>query len=96
MKNSTVKIKIKSFAERVHDVVRSIPKGKTMSYGEVAKYAGSPGASRAVGSIMKANYDKTVPCHRVIRSDGKVGEYNRGGSEKKMKLLFSEGAFKRK
>lgn len=91
-----MKIKVKTFAERVKEVVRQIPKGKTMSYGEVAKYAGSPGASRAVGSIMKANYDKTVPCHRVIRSDGRVGEYNRGGSEKKMKLLVQEGAFKRK
>ncbi|HRH26729.1 MAG TPA: MGMT family protein [Parcubacteria group bacterium] len=91
-----MKIEIKTFAERVKEVVRKIPKGKTMSYGEVAKYAGSPGASRAVGSIMKNNFDKTVPCHRVIRSDGKIGDYNRGGSEKKLKLLISEGAFKGK
>lgn len=86
-----MKIKVKTFAERVREVVRQIPKGKTMSYGEVAKYAGSPGASRAVGSIMKANYDKTVPCHRVIRADGKVGEYNRGGPSKKLSLLKKEG-----
>jgi O6-methylguanine-DNA--protein-cysteine methyltransferase len=45
---------------------------------------------------MKNNFDKTVPCHRVIRSDGKIGDYNRGGSEKKLKLLISEGAFKGK
>jgi len=90
-------VKVKSFAERVKDVVRGIPLGKTMSYAEVAKYAGSPGASRAVGSIMKANYDKTVPCHRIIRSDGKVGEYNRGGSAKKLSLLKKENvAFKSK
>ncbi len=86
-----VRIKVKTFTELVKDVVRRIPKGKTMSYAEVAKYAGSPGASRAVGSIMKANYDKTVPCHRVICSDGKVGEYNRGGSSNKLALLLKEG-----
>jgi O-6-methylguanine DNA methyltransferase len=62
-----------------------------MSYGEVAKQAGNPGASRAVGTIMKNNYDPTVPCHRVIRSDGKIGEYNRGGTEKKRALLKAEG-----
>lgn len=82
---------MKTFKQRVQEIVRQIPKGKTMSYGEVAKYAGSPGASRAVGSIMKANYDKTVPCHRIIRSDGKVGEYNRGGPSKKLALLKKEG-----
>lgn len=85
------RIKVKTFAELVRDVVRRIPRGKTMSYGEVAKYAGSPGASRAVGSIMKGNYDPKIPCHRVIRSDGKVGEYNRGGSAKKLALLKKEG-----
>ena len=79
------------FAERVRKVVRAIPKGETMSYGEVAKQAGNPGASRAVGTIMKNNYDPTVPCHRVIRSDGKIGDYNRGGIEKKKALLVAEG-----
>jgi len=80
-----------NFTERVRSVVRSIPKGRTLSYGEVAAVAGSPGAARAVGSIMKHNYDKSVPCHRVIKSDGSVGEYNRGGSEMKRKLLKAEG-----
>lgn len=79
-----------NFTKRVQDVVRSIPKGKTLSYGEVAALAGSPGAARAVGSIMKHNYDNTIPCHRVIKADGSVGEYNRGGSEKKRKLLEAE------
>ncbi len=84
----------KDFAERVRDVVRKIPKGKTMTYGTVAKMAGSPGAARAVGTIMAANYDKTVPCHRVIRSDGKIGEYNRGGPKAKRALLIKEGAIR--
>ena len=85
-----------TFKQRVQKIVSEIPKGKTMTYKEVATFAGSPGASRAVGSIMKGNFDKTVPCHRVIRSNGKVGEYNRGGSSKKLSLLKKEGAFKTK
>ena len=80
------------FAERVRDVVRMIPRGKTMTYKEVAARAGRPGASRAVGTIMANNFLKDVPCHRVIRSDGKIGEYNRGGPQAKRKLLVSEGA----
>jgi O6-methylguanine-DNA--protein-cysteine methyltransferase len=43
---------------------------------------------------MKANYDPEIPCHRVLRSDGKIGDYNRGGSTAKMKLLKEEGAIK--
>ncbi len=80
-----------SFRERVLAVVRSIPRGETMTYGEVAALAGSPGAARAVGSIMKSNYDPSVPCHRVIRADGTLGEYNRG-AERKDELLRQEGA----
>lgn len=75
-------------------IVRQIPKGQTRTYGEVAKAAGRPGAARAVGTIMKNNYDPTVPCHRVIRADGKVGEYNRGGPAKKRALLRTEGALR--
>lgn len=81
-----------TFAERVRAIVRKIPKGKTMTYGQVAYAAGARGAARAVGSIMKNNYDDTVPCHRVVRADGKIGDYNRGGSERKWKLLEEEGA----
>jgi len=71
--------------------VRDIKKGSARSYGEVAKLAGSPYASRAVGSVMKNNDDVSVPCHRVVRADGGVGEYNRGGTNKKLLLLKSEG-----
>ncbi len=81
-----------TFKEKVLEVVRNIPKGKVMTYKEVAKKAGNEKASRAVGNFMKGNYDKTVPCHRVIRSDGKIGDYNRGGQSAKMSLLKKEGA----
>jgi O-6-methylguanine DNA methyltransferase len=82
----------KSFKEKVLDVVRKIPKGKVLTYGEVAKKAGNPGAARAVGAIMRTNYRPDVPCHRVIRSDGKIGNYNRGGAAAKTALLKKEGA----
>ena len=81
-----------SFAERVRRVVRQIPEGETRSYGEVAHLAGRPGAARAVGTIMKNNYDPSVPCHRVILASGKLGAYNRGGPEAKRTLLIAEGA----
>lgn len=80
------------FTEKVLKVVGDIPKGKTMSYMQVAKKAGSPNASRAVGSVMRKNKNKKIPCHRVIQSNGKVGGYNRGGSYAKKLLLKEEGA----
>ncbi|MCR4330892.1 MAG: MGMT family protein [Patescibacteria group bacterium] len=81
------------FSCSVINVVKNIPKGKTMSYGEVARRAGFPGAARAVGSLMKNNHDKGVPCHRVIRADGGVGQYNNGGEEVKAALLRKEAMF---
>ncbi|MBI4598624.1 MGMT family protein [Candidatus Uhrbacteria bacterium] len=60
------------FRDRVVAVVRGIPKGKTMSYKEVAARAGSPNAARAVGSVMRRVTDPSVPCHRVVRSNGSV------------------------
>lgn len=86
------KIRKNNFAERVRDAVRQIPKGETKSYGEVARAIGYPGAARAVGTVMKNNFDPTVPCHRVVRADGKIGDYNRGGERAKKRLLEKEGA----
>jgi O-6-methylguanine DNA methyltransferase len=80
------------FSQKVKSIVAKIPKGSMMTYKQVAIKAGSPGASRAVGAIMKANYDPKVPCHRVIRSDGTIGDYNRGGSAEKSRKLRTEGA----
>lgn len=79
------------FQDKIRDVVRKIPKGKVLSYKEVAYAAGKPGAARAVANTMAKNFDPTVPCHRVIRSDGKLGGYNRGGTAEKRRLLLSEG-----
>jgi len=79
------------FSTRVKDVVKSIKKGTVLSYKEVATRAGNPKASRAVARIMSQNYDLSIPCHRVIRTDGGLGGYNRGGIIAKRKILEKEG-----
>ena len=84
---------MKSFKEKVFEVVSKIPKGKTLTYKEVARKAGSEKAFRAVGNILNTNYDPKIPCHRVVRSDGETGGYNRGEKLKK-EILKKEGAIK--
>jgi methylated-DNA-[protein]-cysteine S-methyltransferase len=79
------------FAQKVLKIVARIPKGKTLSYGEVAELAGHPGAFRAVGSLMKSNYDTKIPCHRVVMASGKPGHYNRG-DRNKIEILRREVA----
>ncbi|MBY0309834.1 MGMT family protein [Patescibacteria group bacterium] len=79
------------FTERVRAIVRAIPKGQVMSYGQIATALGAPRYSRQVAKVMANNYLPDVPCHRVIRSDGQLGGYNRGGIEQKRTLLLNEG-----
>ncbi|MGC9603447.1 MAG: MGMT family protein [Minisyncoccia bacterium] len=79
------------FKGKVLKVVSRIKKGKVLTYKQVAKLAGRPKAYRAVGNILNGNHDPKIPCHRVIRSDGKLGGYNRG-SKKKRDLLIKENA----
>ncbi|MCD8508226.1 MAG: MGMT family protein [Candidatus Pacebacteria bacterium] len=80
-----------TFTQKVLHVVSKIPAGSVMTYGEVARATGNPKAARAVGTIMKNNYDPAIPCHRVILSSGKAGAYNRGGEDAKKELLQREG-----
>lgn len=79
-----------SFQSKIYKIVRNIPKGKVMTYKQVAVLARKPRAYRAVGNVLNKNYNPEIPCHRVIRSDGKVGGYNKG-KDKKIILLKSEG-----
>lgn len=79
------------FKQQVCAVVKKIPKGRVMTYAEVARKIGRPKAARAVGTVLSKNYDPQIPCHRVIRSDGKIGNYNRGGSRAKIRILKKEG-----
>ncbi len=83
-------MKKRTFVEKVYATVSKIPKGKTMTYKEVAKKAGNPLAARAVGTLMSKNFNPKIPCHRVVRSDGKIGGYNRGGPGRKVELLLME------
>jgi len=81
---------VKTFADKVRDVVRQIRKGESMTYKEVAMKAGNVKAARAVGAIMRTNHDESIPCHRVVRSDGEPSGYNRGGWSRKRELLRNE------
>lgn len=79
-----------SFKQRVFDVVRTIPMGEVWTYNYVAKMAGSASAARAVGQILKKNYDPNIPCHRVVGARS-LGGYNRG-RDRKIEILLSENA----
>src|ERR671920_1376375 len=78
------------FQRRVLEVVMGIPRGEVRPYAWVAREAGSPKASRAVGSVMANNpVPLLIPCHRVVRNDGTIGQYA-FGAEKKVGLLEGE------
>ena len=81
-----------NFQEEVLKLVKQIPKGKLMTYGEIAReLTGSVRAARAVGQAVATNpYPVVIPCHRVVKSDGDVGGYS-SGVEKKIRLLSAEG-----
>lgn len=78
------------FYEKCYELLDQVPEGKVTTYGEIAKALGSS-AYRAVGTAMAKN-DKLIirPCHRVVKSDARIGEYALG-SKKKEELLKKEG-----
>ncbi|MBU1102740.1 MGMT family protein [Patescibacteria group bacterium] len=78
------------FQRRVFNIVKKIPRGKVMTYKEVAGWLGDLGAARAVGNALNKNFDPQVPCHRVVKSDGTVGGF-RDGTQKKIEMLMREG-----
>ena len=80
------------FQLKVWNYLKKIPKGKVKTYAQVAKAVGKPKAVRAVANAIGKNpYPPSIPCHRVIRSDGSIGGYSgRGGIKQKLKLLRSE------
>lgn len=96
-----------SFRQKVYAIVQQIPPGKVLTYQDVAKLAGSPGASRAVGSAMKNNPDESsrhslenllrgadksiIPCHRVVGSNGAMHGFAFGGEKVKIEILKKEG-----
>jgi O-6-methylguanine DNA methyltransferase len=71
--------------QKIFSYLKTLPKGKTTTYKFLAdKFHTSP---RAVGSILRSNKDKSVPCYKVIRSDGKIGGYNNLLGKSKRELL---------
>ena len=79
------------FYQKVWTVVSSIPRGEIRSYSWVEKQIGNPKAARAVGRALNKNpFLGIIPCHRVIRKDGKLGGFSKG-VEKKIELLKIEG-----
>lgn len=80
-----------TFTEKVFAFVKTIPEGTVFTYKQVAEAIGHPRSYRAVGNALNKNYDPSIPCHRVIRSDGTTGGYNRGNEQKKI-ILKREGA----
>lgn len=81
------------FFEEIYKVVKSIPKGKVLTYGDVARAVGSPRASRQVGWALHSNPEPgVIPCHRVIFADGSLTSgFAFGGREVQKALLESEG-----
>ncbi len=81
------------FERKVLLATLSIKKGYTLTYKDIASKIGNPNSCRAVGTALKNNpLPIIVPCHRVVRSDGSLGNYNSGGTERKRMLLMEEGA----
>ena len=82
-----------SVFEKIYEVVKGIPKGKVMTYGQVALLAGNPRWARVVGYALHNNPSpKTIPCHRVVNREGKVAAaFVFGGGNAQRELLEREG-----
>lgn len=82
-----------TFCDCVYKIVEKIPKGKVATYGQVARLAGNPKSSRAVGMCMKTNpFAPRVPCHRVVGSTGALVGFSAGmGVKTKKEMLVAEG-----
>ncbi len=76
-------MRITQFQQKVYNFVKTIPKGETATYKEVAIAIGKPKSYRAVGNALNKNpFAPAVPCHRVIRSDGQIGGFAHGHQKK--------------
>jgi O-6-methylguanine DNA methyltransferase len=82
-----------AFQQEVWQALRRIPRGRVTTYGAIAEYLGRPRAVRAVGTAVGRNpFAPGIPCHRVVRADGRIGNYSGGeGVATKISLLSEEG-----
>lgn len=85
---------VPGFHRRVYEVARAIPPGEVLTYGEVARRIGEPGAARAVGQALGRNpFAPVVPCHRVLAAGGRSGGFSaQGGADTKLRMLEIEKA----
>ena len=85
---------IPEFQRRVFATARAIAPGDTITYGELARRLGTPGAARAVGQALGANpFPIVVPCHRIVAANGRLGGFSApGGARTKLRMLQIEGA----
>ena len=80
------------FAEEVYEIVVQIPRGKIVSYGQIARILGRPHGARQVGYAMAAAGGRGLPCHRVLRADGSLAPGEAfGGAEIQRAMLAKEG-----
>ena len=81
------------FNQQVIGALKRIPRGKVTTYGQIAKFIKKPKAARAVGNACHKNPGApAIPCHRVVKSDGSIGDYAKG-IKKKIELLKREGVY---
>lgn len=85
---------VPEFHRRVYEITRAIPPGEVLTYGEVARKLGEPGASRAVGQALGKNpFAPVIPCHRVLAAGGRSGGFSaEGGADTKLRMLEIEKA----
>lgn len=85
--------RVQPFHRSVYEIARAIPRGTTLTYGEIAARLGDPAAARAVGQALGQNpFAPVVPCHRVLAADGKMHGFSAsGGVATKLRLLAIEG-----
>ncbi len=88
--------RVGAFEARLYELLRTVPPGEVVSYGELAARLGEPNGAQAVGQAMGKNpWPIVVPCHRVVGSNGKLGGFSApGGVKTKLKILEIEGALK--
>jgi len=85
---------VPEFHRRVYEITRAIPPGEVLTYGEVARRVGEPGAARAVGQALGRNpFAPVIPCHRVLAAGGRSGGFSaEGGANTKLRMLEIEQA----
>ena len=87
------RFKVAAMKEQVYELVKSIPRGKVATYGQIALHLGNRNFARVVGNILHGNPDpEHIPCHRVVNAQGRLSRsYAFGGIEAQRRLLESEG-----